>query len=144
MTKATDPKHDGFFNDSFVRRYADKVTELRFSNTVKIVKRTFNGNAGWMLLVEGPVGGHAMNFADQTIYPTQHRDYDVFKDPAFFTQDIWSFENLINDLVENLGERERVVDPSRGFMSRFLNQRSFERQLAYWQSEEAQIELKAR
>lgn len=144
MAKASDPQFDSFFNESFIRRYADRVTELRFSNKVKVVKRTFGGKGGWMLLVEGAVGGHAMNFQEQKLYPTQHRDYDVFKDEAFFTQDIWSFEELIIDLVANLGDDQRVVNPSRGFISKYLNDASFTRQHTYWQSDEARIELVAR
>lgn len=144
MAKASDPKFDGFFNESFIRRYTQFVTELRFSSKVKLVKRTFGDKGGWMLLVEGAVGGHAMNFVEQKLYPTQHRDYDVFKDEAFFTQDIWSFENLIVDLVENLGDDQRVVNPSKGFISKYLNDATFDRQHTYWQSDEAQIELKAR
>lgn len=144
MAKATDPKFDGFFTDSFIRRYAEFVTELRFSSKVKLVKRTFGENKGWMLLVEGAVGGHALNFKERKLYPTQHRDYDVFKDEAFFVTDIWSFEELIIDLVANLGEDQRVVNPSKGFISKYLNDVSFDRQHTYWQSDEARIELVAR
>ena len=135
---------DNNLNESMIARHLSRVTELRFSSKVKLVKRTFSDNSGWMLLVEGAVGGHAMNFKEQRLYPTQHKDYDVFKDSAFFTTDIWSFDLLIRLLVENLGEDQRVVNPSKGFISKYLNDASFNRQYDYWKSDDAQIELKAR
>jgi hypothetical protein len=144
MAKADDPKYDGFFNEAMISRHLSCVTELRFSSKIKLIKRTFSDNSGWMLLVEGAVGGHAMNFKDKKLYPTQHREYDVFKDAAFFTNDIWSFDELIHDLVENLGEDQRVVNPGKGFISKYLNDVSFERQHAYWQSDDAQIKLLSR
>ena len=135
------PSRDRAFNHMMIQRHLDAVTEMRFSSKVKLIKRTFGDNKGWMLLVEGAVGGHAMNFQERKLYPTQHKDYDVFKDAAFFTPDIWSFEEMILDLVENLGEDQRVVNPSRGFISKYLNDASFDRQHDYWRSDEARIQL---
>lgn len=133
------PSRDRAFNHMMIQRHLDAVTEMRFSSKVKLVKRTMGDNKGWMLLVEGAVGGHALNFQEQRLYPVQHKDYDVFKDAAFFTLDIWSFEEMILDLVDNLGEDQRVVNPSRGFISKYLNDASFERQNAYWQLDECSI-----
>jgi hypothetical protein len=144
MAKRDDPKFDEAFNHAMIARHLAAVTELRFSSKVKLVKRTFNGNTGWMLLVESAVSGYAMNFADQKLYPTQHRAYDVFKDEEFFTKDIWTNEALILDLVENLGEKQQVVDPGRGFISKYLNNDSFHRLHDHWKSDEARIELKSR
>ena len=135
------PSRDRAFNHMMIQRHLDAVTEMRFSSKVKLVKRTFSGNSGWMLLVEGPVGGHAMNFVDKKLYSTQGPGIDVFKDAEFFSPDIWSFEELILDLVQNLGEKQQVVDPSAGFISKFLNPIAFDRQHDYWRSDEARIQL---
>ena len=53
-------------------------------------------------------------------------------------------DHHIIDLVANLGDDQRVVNPSRGFISKYLNDASFTRQHTYWQSDEARIELVAR
>lgn len=121
-------------------KYAANVTELRFGPKIKLCKR--HRGLGWMLLVEGINGGHAMNLADGFLYSTAGDD--VFKNPDFFTVSLDDAILMAEALHTNLGPEGRVVDPGEGFISRYLNPTSFEKLSAYWQSDEARLELKRR
>jgi hypothetical protein len=130
-----------FVEGSIIRRFAQNVSELRFGKNIKICKRgAFRDRpAGWHLLVEGPVGGHIMKASDRFLYSTQGKDVDPFNDPAFVFPSVVDAIEMAVALEENLGEEGRVVDPSRAFISRFLNPVTFERQASYWASEECGV-----
>lgn len=127
-----------FAAETAIREYASRVTELRFGKNIKICKRGAYRDrpAGWHLLVEGPVGGHIMNASDGFLYHTQGKGTDPFNDPHFVFTNVGDAIAMAVALEENLGEEGRVVDPNRRFISRFLNPTTFERQEAYWTSEE--------
>jgi len=144
MANANDNIDDGALQkialESLIRRYASNVTELRFGKSIKLFySNTFLGHGGWKLLVEGPVGGHAMNFSDGYLYGTQAPGVDTFKDSNFYTTNLDQAIQMAEALMENLDEEQRVVDPRRAFISRFLNPVTFERQAAYWASDECSI-----
>jgi hypothetical protein len=123
-------------SQAFIAKYAANVTELRFGSTVKVIKTGKHEVAvGWRILVEGIAGGHIMCAADTFLYKTTDNK-TPWQNPSFV------FENLVDAishataLADNLGERGTVVDPSRGFISRYLNPISFNNQSIYWASED--------
>jgi len=133
--------------ESLIRRHADKVTELRFGKSIKLVRRNafLDRKGGWMLLIEGPIGGYVVNFTDGYLYHAQAKGIDTFKDGNFYTENLDEAIQMAEALLDNLDEEQRVVDPKRAFISRFLNPTAFERQAAYWQSDECSIgEVKSR
>lgn len=120
---------------------AARVTEMRFGKSIKICKRRafLKRPEGWALLVEGPVGGFIMNASDGFLYHAQGGDKDPYNDPQFVFASVVDAIAMAEALESNLGADQQVVDPKRAFMSRFLNPTTFERQAAYWASDECQI-----
>lgn len=133
-------------DQALIAKHFSKVTELRFGKNIKICKRgAFRDRpAGWHLLVEGPAGGFIMKASDGFLYHTQGRDSDPFNDPEFVFTNVVDAVNKAEALEANLDDNQRVIDPSRGFISKFLNPVSFDRQHDYWRSNEARIQLKCR
>lgn len=120
---------------------ATRVTEMRFGKSIKLVKHgSFRSRpAGWRLLVEGPVGGHVMRASDGFLYNATAADVNPFENPDFVFSSVVDAIAMAEALEANLGVDQKVVDPNRAFMSRFLNPETFERQAAYWASSECSV-----
>ena len=133
--------HNKLVNESALRAHMDKITELRFGPTVKVI-RTRDGT-GWKLLVEGIAGGAALNFKDGFLYRA-NSDHNIFSNPDFCTSGVAEAIGYAVEIAANLGDRGMVVDPGRGFISKFLNPVAFDRQHDHWRSDEARIQLVSR
>lgn len=145
MVGANDNAGDAFLkqvaNESAIRQHINNVSELRFGKSIKLCRRgAFRERpAGWHLLVEGVAGGFIMNASDGFLYHALGRGLDPFNDPNFVFPDVADAINMAVALQENLDDEQRVIDPSRAFISRFLNPVSYERQASYWASKECSV-----
>lgn len=127
-----------------VADYAENVTAFQFGK-VKVSKHVSKiGPSGWIVIVQGPVGGHMLNFSDEFLYNTSNQDHDPFKDENCYTDDLNKALSWGDEIWMNLGTDQSVINPRAGFISRYLNPKSFERTKSYWESDEAQIEFKSR
>lgn len=123
--------------EAFMAKYAANVTELRFGPKVKVVKTSRHDDlSGWRVMVEGPVGGHILASDDGFLYRTTGNCGNPMKSKSFIFEDVVDAITHATALADNLGENGQVVDPSRGFISRFLNPDSFDSQMKYWASED--------
>ena len=125
-------------------KYASNVRELRFGNRIKLVRVSRSlyrdkGCHGWMLMIEGVMGGHTLDFGDGFLYNTQGKSRDVFHDPNFFTENLEDAIAQAEALIENLDSDQQVVNPTKGFISRFLNPGSTEHLMRIWAESDLQV-----
>ena len=127
--------------ETAIRAQAARVTEMRFGKKIKLCKRNGFGSrpSGWHLLVEGPVGGFIMAADDGFLYRINDDAADpMYNDRVVFT-DVVDAIAMAEALEANLDEDQLVIDPRRAFISKFLNPKSFEKQVAYWTSEDSAV-----
>lgn len=123
-------------HESIVVQFAENVSSFQFGPKIRVSKHSsYKGPKGWIMIVQGPVGGHMMNFTDGRLYHTNSRDKDNFADPNFYSENLFEVLSIASMLNENLGEKGQVVDFEHRFISKFLNDNSFKHLKTLWESE---------
>jgi hypothetical protein len=112
-------------------QHLDAVTEMRFGKTVKMCRKP---GGPWCILVEGAMGGYGFDFMKNQLF--MNLDPVVKDNPGMYFPHLASVIEKAQAIAANLGDEGRVVDPLRGFMSKYLNHEDALNLLSVWRRED--------